>query len=795
MVRTKNFAPGIVAKVLSPPGTRSLPGAFFLPSREIFASKPSRPAKNLEFKCSPEMEFELSWASMIEARQLLTFSTEPWLIGLSIAVCFLTLGLSYFSWQRSGFARPVLWLEALRCLIVWAGAFLLNQPEWVQEFRSEEKPALVVLADASESMKTVDVLLKNEGRLQGAVSRAEAIAGLQTSGAWNSFQSRMDVRIQSFPSGVSEGTDLNSALNEVLDSSQRVLAVVLASDGDWNTGQSPMNAALRYRTQGIPILTIPVGAPTRLPDIELLSVDTPTFGIVNKAVRIPFTIESALPRDHVFQVSLQASDGERITKEVRVAAMARTTDFSLWTPKTEGDFTLTVEVPNHPDEVIPGNNSLSTPITIRSERLKVLVIDSFPRWEYRYLRNALSRDPGVEVACLLFHPVLDKMGGGNKDYIKEFPSGMDELSKFDVVFVGDIGMDHLTKEQCKLLRGLVEHQASGLVFMPGWQGKQHSLAESDLEALMPVTLDPSQPYGFGSKTPMKFELTEAGRRSLLTKLADTQDDNLEAWENLPGFQWYAPVFKAKAGTEVLAVHQEMSNEYGRIPLLVTKTFGAGKVLFMGTDGAWRWRRGVEDKYHYRFWGQVVRWMAYQRNMAKGETMRFYFAPDQPSIGQTLALRANVMENSGEPLTSGEVTARIEAPSGKFKTVRMASGGTDSWGSFEGRYEVEEPGSHRVILTCKQTGALLETTFYVQGSSKERIGLAARPKVLEELSKFTSGSVLPLNDMAALQSIVGNIPDPPSLLRRFQLWSHPWTIVAMITALSVFWIGRKWVGLI
>ena len=77
--------------------------------------------------------------------------------------------------------------------------------------------------------------------------------------------------------------------------------------------------------------------------------------------------------------------------------------------------------------------------------------------------------------------------------------------------------------------------------------------------------------------------------------------------------------------------------------LVTQTFGAGKVLFMGTDGAWRWRKGVEDKYHYRFWGQVVRWMAYQRNMAKGETMRLYYSPDQPQLGKSVTLKANVME--------------------------------------------------------------------------------------------------------------------------------------------------------
>ena len=89
------------------------------------------------------------------------------------------------------------------------------------------------------------------------------------------------------------------------------------------------------------------------------------------------------------------------------------------------------------------------------------------------------------------------------------------------------------------------------------------------------------------------------------------------------------MLRAKAGTEVLCVHKDASNEFGRLPLLVTRTFGAGKVLFMGTDGAWRWRKGVEDKYHYRFWGQVVRWMAYQRNMAKGETMRLYYVPDQP----------------------------------------------------------------------------------------------------------------------------------------------------------------------
>lgn len=732
------------------------------------------------------------------SKQSFTFSTEPWLVLTSLLVVAATCGLAYFAWRRSGYLRSVLWLELLRCAIVCGGALLLNQPEWVQEFRSEEKPTLVVLADTSPSMETRDVITSTESGSTDAKTRNEAIKPLLDKEAWSGFSERMNVSINEFPGDKkTDGTDLYSPLNQAIDAAERPLAVVLISDGDWNLGPSPMDAAMRYRTQGVPVITIPVGAPTRLPDIELLSVDTPTFGITGKGVRIPFTIDSSMPRDHVATVTVSSSDGEKSTKEVRIRAMSRTTDFVVWTPKTEGDYTIEVEVPNHPEEVIANNNKLSTPIAIRQEKLKVLVIDTFPRWEYRYLRNALSRDPGVEVSCLLFHPNLEKVGGGNKDYIKEFPESLEALSKYDVVFLGDVGLDggNLTAEQCKLLRGLVEYQASGLVFIPGWQGKQHSLMETELEPLMPVVLDPAKPEGYGSRAPLRFELTESGRRSLLTKLADTQEDNLDVWSSLPGFQWYAPVVRAKAGTEVLSVHENLSNEYGRLPLLVTKTFGAGKVLFMGTDGVWRWRKGVEDRYHYRFWGQVVRWMAYQRNMAKGETMRFYFSPDQPAIGQTLALRANVMQASGEPLASGDVTARIEAPSGKFQVVRLNSSGADSWGSFEGRYTVEEPGSHKVTLMSKQTDATLETTFFVQGASRERIGQAARPKVLEEIAKLTNGKTLSIADRDQLAAAIGAIPTPPSTLRRLQLWSHPFTIAIMLIGLTAFWIGRKAVGMI
>jgi hypothetical protein len=744
------------------------------------------------------------------AQQSLTFSTNPWLVVLSIAICLACLALSWFAIRRSNYQRSVIGLEALRNAAVILGALLLNQPEWIENFRSVEKPTFAILIDRSQSMQTRDVVTRNPGTSLGdpssdsasvrgnAQTRAEAVEPLVDAAAWSSLRSIANISISTFPTeGKIDGSDLAAPLNAALDAGSGMLGVLMISDGDWNLGEPPVSVASRYRTMGVPIFSLPVGSPNRLPDIELLSLDTPTFGIVNKGVRIPFTIESSLPRDVVAQVVITPSDGERLTKEVRIRAMSRTADSVVWTPKNEGDYTIQVDVPLNANEMIDNNNALSAPIAIRQEKLKVLVIDSFPRWEYRYLRNALSRDPGVDVACLLFHPDLDKVGGGNRDYIKEFPATLEELSKFDVVFLGDVGLrdGQLTAEQCKMLRGLVEFQASGLVLMPGPHGNLQSLAETEIEPLFPVVLDDSRLDGFGSRNAMRMELTEAGRRSLLTKLADTQDDNVDVWANLPGFQWHTAVSRAKAGSEVLAVHESAMGEQGRMPLLVTKTFGAGKVLFMGTDGVWRWRRGVEDKYHYRFWGQVVRWMAYQRNMAKGESMRFYFSPDSPSIGQTLTLRANIMQTSGEPLGEGDVTTKIEAPSGKTQVVRLTSGGAESWGSFEGRYEATEPGLHQVTLLCKQTNETLETSFFVQGTSRERIGQAARPKVLEELARLTGGKTLAIGDRDQWVDAIRTAPQPPSTIRRVPLWSHPWLVATMMALLTAFWIGRKAAGLI
>jgi hypothetical protein len=750
----------------------------------------------------------------------LKFYWTPWSLGVSLALLAAVGIVCLAGWWRSGWRAGYGLLEALRFLIAVLVVLLLNQPEWVTEMRPTEKPSIAVLVDDSRSMTTVDVATAGTDGAPGEAgdraggprsdgpaiaSRRQAVQPLLDEEFWKPLADRYAVRLARFPVAAPPdaggpapaGTNLFEPLDAAARGEAHLRAIVLASDGDWNEGRPPVQAATALRLAGIPVVAVPVGSVTPLPDVSIASLDCAVTAVAGKPFRVPFTIRSTLPREQAVTVVVETSDGQSFTKQVRLASMGKTTDFVYWTPGETGDFTLGVRVPPQPGELFPDNNTRTAPVAVRREKLRVLVVESVPRWEYRYLRNALARDPGVELSCLLFHPGLSKVGGGAKDYLKQFPGTLDELSQFDVVFLGDVGIDgkQLTEEDCRLLKGLVEYQASGLVFMPGWLGHEASLIGSPLEDLMPVMLDGARPEGIGTAVPGRFALTDKGRQSLLTRLADSSEENLTVWESLPGFQWYAPVSRAKAGSEVLAVHDGAANEFGRIPLLVTRPFGAGKVLFMATDGAWRWRKGVEDKYHYRFWGQVVRWMAYRRTMARGERLRLSFAPEQPEAGQVVAFEAAASDPRGEPLAAGTVTVSVKAPSGATETVRLSAPGEQGqWGIFSGSWTPREPGSHALTVSCPEAGKPLETSLFVQPAPGEAVGEPARPDVLEEIARLTRGTVAAPDKLDEVLAAVSRLPESPPEVRRVRLWAHPATLATLVGLLGMFWVTRKWQGL-
>jgi hypothetical protein len=707
--------------------------------------------------------------------------------------------LCYENWRRGGRRRSAKWLETLRFLLITVLAATLLRPEFVKHVQRTQKPEVVVLCDSSGSMLTKDVVKADQ-----VISRAEWLDAARQAEPWKRLEERARVVVQDFAAPVANsnspnaqlqaGTDLNRALETVLQREQNLKAVLLLSDGDWNLGKPPVNAAARFREQNVPVFTVAVGRETPLPDLVLESASAPSYGLLGEQIAIPFRIRSFLPREVKTSVVLLDGRREEAKKDIVIPAGGEIQDGVLWAPHSVGDVALKLQLPVEPDESLPDNNEQTFRVNVRVETLKVLVVDSLPRWEYRYLRNALARDPGVEMNCILYQPGLG-MGAG-PHYLSAFPESKEAISRYDVIFLGDVGIgeNELKEQDAELIKGLIEQQGSGLVFLPGRRSRELSLLHSPLKDLIPVVFDETKPEGVDLQNESTLVLSTGGRRHWLTRFDADEERNEELWKLLPGFFWSAAVEKSRPGSEVIAVHSSLRNSWGRIPLLVTRAAGSGKVLFMGTDSAWRWRRGVEDKYHYRFWSQVVRWMAHQRHLSEQQGIRLSFSPEVPQAGDTVFLQSTVLDAAGFPIEQGEVTGKITSPSGRTERLDFApvEGG---WGVFKSSFVPTEGGRFKVSIACQEHGRQLQTDLAVDQHQIEKQGQPVNGPALRDVARITQGANASFESLDHIIEQISLLPEPKPLEERIRLWSSPWWGGAILVMLGIYWTGRKLAGMV
>ncbi|MFT6180509.1 MAG: putative membrane protein [Paracoccaceae bacterium] len=729
-----------------------------------------------------------------------------------------TITLGVMAVRRSARPKRTGMLEALRFTCVAFVCAMLLGPEWRTVQESDLQPEIAIIWDESLSMSTEDA--RRPDTIPGTetiLKREELVKRLLKTEFWKTFEAdeRNRVTQSSFGAPAENadtleramtGTNINEALANTLENGQNLRAAIFIGDGDWNLGTSPIAAAQQYRLKGVPLYTLATGSDKRVPDLELAAVNAPTYGIVGENVQIPFTIESSLGRDVRTQIRIRSDSGKERYKEITLRANSTHYDSLLWRIEKKGVSKLSISIPVTNGELIQSNNSKDFVMSGKPESIRVLVIETLPRWEYRFIRNALSRDPGVEVDCLLLHPDLGK--GDGPDYIQAFPEKLEDLQKYDVVFVGDVGVGEgqLTPEQADLIQGLVKNQASGVVFIPGSQGNQFSLdyhaadaknedgsPKFDLADLIPVELDSDKKAGLPESVETPMRLTPEGEKSLLTMLGDDENQNQMIWRGLPGFYWQAPVIKAKPGSTILAVNEARRNTSGRLPILVTSTAGSGKVLYMAIDSAWRWRRGVEDLYHYRFWGQVARWMSYQRNMAAGERVRLFYTPERPKPGEFVSLAANAFDANGAPLSEGVLQVELTAPNGELTQIELAKE-AGAWGRFAGRFRVSQPGEWKLkAFIPNEPAAFIEAKIISQTDAIEKTGRPARFEVLEEMAKVSRGRLVTPEKLDALVKEINALPEPQPLVDSVKLWAHWIAPAILITLLACFWIGRKFNG--
>ena len=204
---------------------------------------------------------------------------------------------------------------------------------------------------------------------------------------------------------------------------------------------------------------------------------------------------------------------------------------------------------------------------------------------------------------------------------------------------------------------------------------------------------------------------------------------------------------------------------------------------------------MEDVYHYNFWGQVIRWMAHKRKMAKGEGVRLTYNPENPKVGEEISLQATMLNLSGgadNALLRASIR-RVDNNSTRDIQLAPLEGG---WGVFQGSLKMPAGGTYDIkIYNPNNPNQTLETTILVEAPTLEKLGQPANAKVMREIAARSGGETGQVADLSRLLAGLSGVAKKEEIQKPFELWSSPWWAGGILFLLAVYWVSRKVLGLI
>ena len=583
-------------------------------------------------------------------------------------------------------------------------------------------------------------------------------------------------------------------------------AVVVISDGRQNAGEDPTQiAGTQFKTQRIPLFTVSVGDPSEPKDIEL-TIDGPEAILPEDPAEVIAYVRQVGGYDKTLgkiRVEMHDESGGSIIEEEfdlgqhgeKVAVPLK---FRVAKP---GKYVYTLQVPNQEGELREDNNKVSYAFQVVDRKMKVLYVEGqdLPRWEYRYLKNALLRDHTTEADILL--ATNDETwiweGSPGKSPLDSFPLNKKEMNEYFVLIIGDVSPSIFTQDQMKLIREFVR-EGGGLILIAGARFQPSSYATGPFAELLPVMPWPA-PFEVppeGLQEPFPIELTEAGKQATWTYLDNDEHTNRDLWTNMPRMwqqYWFYPSKRAKELATVIAVHPFEKDEKGnKMPLIALMPYGQGQVLFVGVDELWRWRYGVGDRYHYRFYNQAIRFLSMAKHVVQ---KRFLLGADKSvyAIGDKVRLDGHLKDVNFRPLEDPTVTAQCETPSGERQTVELKRV-ADRDGAYEGHFYPSQQGNYTLWLVdrAQPDRRQSEINFRVDVPQLEM----ENPRMNEELLKALAtaggqgGKYFTIDRLDEIPPLVQVKEERVPREVPITLWDRWYVLLIFTLLLTAEWLLRK-----
>ena len=612
----------------------------------------------------------------------------------------------------------------------------------------------------------------------------------------------------SLPQPEAEITNLATALKNTAgaDGKSEHGAVVLFSDGQHNEGESPLEMAKILAGRGLPIYTVGFGSDIRPRDLAVVKVDAPDSVFFEDRIQGQITLKDDLPAGMPFTVMVQdgdkplwqqqmVSDGSNLRKvpfsfPLSDVVQERLKNKAPDTELTAVPLELKVSVSQVEGDQESANNSMNLRVRALTQKRRILLLDGRPRWETRYLRNMFERDEQWQINTVIAGATASDTGFPRGEANGQFPNDAVLLQPYDLVIFGEVPRALFKDEELKWLRDFVANRGGALVFIDGPRLRLKEYANTPLEALFPVEWKGSGARENG----MKLSLTEAAAALAPFALSPDKSQNAEVWGNLHAPHWISGA-TALPGAETL-VEATVSGK--KLPAIVARPFGAGKVLYAGFDDSWRWRYEVGDLYHVRYWNQIANWLAELPFAVRDKLISLDAGALVYRPGDSADLRVRLRDGQGRPVTNATVDAVLFRDGRRAATIRL-SPDDNAGGLFRGRTAALEPGSYEVSVesaAIAERDAKARTGFKVEAlETGELTQLNLNEELLRQISALTGGEYLREENIDRLVELLAPMSQGRVVESDTVLWQSYWWFVPIVLLLTAEWIIRKRVGML
>lgn len=785
---------------------------------------------------------------------------HAWLWNTALAL--LGLALIVYVYRRDGRSRPArILLGSLRALLVTIVLILLNRPVLVNQHDRTEPSVLAVVVDDTGSMETKDISgTDGPTRLRAAVdlftrSNQALLAKLEKVHTLRFYRfdqnaspigptqptvspkqkkpeelatlQQYNAQLAAALNGLKadgQNTQVVNSLTTVMDDlqGQRLAGVVLLTDGR-ETPRAADEAAVKALTdRHVRIYPVAVGGDKTPPDIALVSVEPLDVAFKDDLVAVKASVVGyGYPAGQEVVVSLKAKDNDTLLTNADGRPARATVKLPadgapvsaevVFKPDKVGTLNFRVVAERQPGERDYKNNELPTSLDVVDSKINVLFVDGYPRWEYRYVKNAMIRDTTVNISCLLTsadvgfvqqgdRPVPDSGPDRGKEFpgpINAFPESIEHLMPYDVVVFGDVDPRQFTDRQLQLVADFVNKRGGGFGMVAGPRWSPIAYRGTPLEAVLPVNIshvqqdDPSQTITEGWR-PI---LTPAGEASTLFRFfPDPNRTRQFLKEEIQPLFWYCRGITRKSVAQTFAEHPfDIGLDGQKAPLLVVGRYGIGRTLFSAFDDSWRWRYYTGENVFNTYWVQQLRFLARGKKIgSRGHDLQL----DRKSydLGDSIHVVYRVYNPTFLQQLPPEIPVQLKREDGSVVAEQKLQRQEGQPDLYTATFVADQKGDF--IAQVTSAAGQKDVQLSVRAPLQETADVSVNRPLLNRLAAATgAGKVLALADappaLAAIPSAERTLSDPQSN----PLWNGWAPLIIFVLLITLEWVLRKVYGML